>query len=109
MGSINRILVAWILGCVCIFLSVNAFAMDCSDLDDNDGCYEHPECCVEGEFDNLKHVYYCDALVNGDCSREGLYYIVEELGILAYPNNDPEFDCDDTSCGCYWQACSLKD
>ena len=115
VSSINRILVAWILGSLCIFLAVNAqardlvttkegYVIDCSDTEANDGCYEHEECCTEEEIRNLRHSFYCDAKVNGDCSREALNYM-NSIGVVIYPGNDPEFDCDDTSCGCYWQEC----
>lgn len=53
----------------------------------------------------LRHIYYCDPELKGDCSREGLYFLEDELRIVAYPNDDPEFGCDDTSCECYWQEC----
>jgi len=97
-------LLAWAAKAEDMVITQGGWVIDCSDTEANDGCYEHEECCTEEEIRNLRHSFYCDAKVNGDCSREALDYM-GSIGVVVYPGNDPEFDCDDTSCGCYWQEC----
>lgn len=97
-----RLLFIFILAC----LALRANAIDCSDTLDNDGCYENPECCADGELDGIRAIaYYCDPYVKGDCSREGIDMLSERGIFITVLNGDPEYGCDDTSCGCYWQDC----
>lgn len=105
--------VVFLFFCFCIGTShagLPQHPIDCSNTYDNDGCYEHPECCAIAplihmdDFDGVR-VYYCDSKVNGDCSYEGLN-ILSAWGVYnVVVNSDPEFGCDDTSCECEWQEC----
>ena len=111
------IMLVYVFFCFCIGVADAAdlvvnpagYVIDCSNTYDNDGCYEHPECCpmFPYEMDDFEGVrtYACDVKVNGDCSAEGLN-ILKDWGIfVVVVNGDPEYGCDDTSCACSWQAC----
>lgn len=115
----NKLLAFVVLTCAFFFLycaKANAQSVlprhpiDCANTYDNDGCYEHPECCAIAplihmdEFEGVRE-YTCNPKVNGDCSREGLDILSDNGVFITIINDDTEYGCDDTSCRCEWQEC----
>lgn len=74
---------AWAANAADLVVNEGGYVVDCADLEANDGCYEHPECC-KGDFERLQGEVYDTFEPNELCKMNyAAYYVIkDEDGIV---------------------------
>lgn len=74
---------AWTANAADLVVNDAGWVIDCADTKANDGCYEHPECCAEGDFEDLQGEVYDVFSPEELCAKDGaVYYFTIEDGVV---------------------------